>query len=99
METFKVTCPGCKYVLVIDKKSGNIVETRKPILEESSGDRFKDAFEKVRHSHELAEEKFRSAREKEKSKFEKLDALFSEKLKEVREKGDDGPPESPFDLD
>lgn len=98
-ESIKVTCPECKCVLVIDKKTGKVIEKRKPILEESTGDRFQDAFQKVKKSHEIAEEKFRAAQEREKGKFKKLDALFSEKLKEVREKGDTGPPERPFDLD
>ena len=85
-ESMKVTCPECKCILVIDKKTGNVIEKRKPILEESTGDRFEDAFQKVKKSHEITEGKFRAAQEKEKHKFEKLDALFNEKLKEVREK-------------
>lgn len=86
--------------MVVNKKTGEVVETRKPILEDSTGDRFKDAFEKVKKSPEIAEEKFRAAQEKEKNKFEKLDALFKEKMKEVKEKGeDDLPPERPYDLD
>ena len=98
-ETLKVTCPVCKSVLIIERKTGNILEVRKPILEDSSGDRFKDAFEKVRQSQAIAEEKFRTAQKKEKEKFKKLDELFNEKLKEVKEKGDTGPPDRPFDLD
>ncbi len=98
-ETMKVNCPICKSVLVVEKKTGKVVETRKPILEESTGDRFEDAFLKVKKSSAIAEEKFRAAREKEKHKREKLDALFSERLKEVKEKGETGPPQRPFDLD
>ena len=98
-EILKVTCPVCKSVLVIEKKTGKVIETRKPILEESTGDRFKDAFQKVKQSSKIAEEKFKQAREKERDKLKKLDALFSEKLKEVKEKGEIGPPERPFDLD
>jgi len=99
METIKVSCPHCKCVLVINKKTGDVIEVRKPILEETSGDRFKDAFQKVKKSQAIAEEKFQAAREKEKNKKEKLDALFKEKLQEVKDKGDTGPPERPFDLD
>jgi len=99
IETMKITCPECKSILVINRKTGDVIEVRKPLLEESTGDRFKDAFEKVKQSRAIVEEKFRQAQEKEKDKFKKLDALFSEKLKEVREKGDIGPPESPLDLD
>ncbi|MBN1899715.1 hypothetical protein JW926_00150 [Candidatus Sumerlaeota bacterium] len=100
VETINVRCPECKCVIVVDKKTGEVIETRKPILEDSTGDRFKDAFEKVKKSQEIAEEKFRAAREKEKNKFQKLDALFKEKMKEVKEKGEEGlPPERPYDLD
>jgi len=98
-EMIKVTCPECDCILVVNRKTGEVVETRKPILEESTGDRFQDAFLKVKKSKEIAEEKFRAAQEKEKDKFKKLDALFSEKLKEVKEKGESGPPERPFDLE
>lgn len=100
METIKVSCPECKSILVINRKTGEVVELRKPILEDSTGDRFKDAFEKVKKSQEIVEEKFRAAQLKEKNKFQKLDALFKEKMKEVKEKGEeDLPPERPYDLD
>jgi hypothetical protein len=95
----KVTCPECNCILVVNKKTGEVVETRKPILEETTGDRFKDAFLKVKRSSALTEEKFRAAQEREKDKSKKLDALFSEKLKEIKEKGETGPPERPMDLD
>jgi len=95
----KVSCPECNCILVVNKKTGEVVETRKPILEESTGDRFQDAFLKVKKSKELAEEKFRAAQEKERDKSKKLDALFAEKLKEIKEKGETGPPERPIDLD
>jgi len=98
-ETMKITCPECHSILVVDKKTGKVLEVRKPILDETTGDRFQDAFEKVKKSQAIAEEKFRAAREKEKDKMKKLDALFTEKLKEVKEKGDTGPPERLFDLD
>ncbi len=99
IETMNISCPECKCILVINRKTGDVVEVRKPILEESTGDRFKDAFEKVKQSKAVAEEKFQKAREKEKDKYKKLDALFNEKLKEVKEKGDTGPPDRPMDLD
>lgn len=99
-ETIKITCPECRNILVVEKKSGKVLEVRKPLLEESTGDRFKDAFLRVKGSQERAEQKFREAQEREREKKSKLDSLFSEKLKEVQEKGDDDiPPERPFDLD
>jgi hypothetical protein len=99
LDTINVICPECDCILVVDKKNGKVIETRKPIIEESTGDRFLDAFQKVKKSSSIAEEKFRAAREKEKEKMTKLDALFSEKLKEIKENGDTGKPRSPFDLD
>lgn len=98
-DTIKVSCPECNSILVVNRKTGEVIEIRKPILEESTGDRFEDAFIKVKKSKEMVEEKFRAAQEKERDKFKKLDALFSEKLKEVQERGESGPPERPFDLE
>ncbi len=85
---FQITCPDCKTILIVERRTGKIVEVRRPILENSTGDRFEDAFKKVRERETLAEGKFRKALESEKSKKAKLDQLFAEKLKEVEESGD-----------
>jgi len=43
--TFKITCPCCDTILVINKVTGEILEHRKPLVENPSGDRFADALQ------------------------------------------------------
>ena len=94
---YQIVCPDCKTILIVERRTGKIVEVRRPILEESTGDRFEDAFKKVCEREERAEAKFRKALESEKSKKSKLDQLFQEKLKEVEESGADIRPINPYD--
>lgn len=96
---FEVTCPGCTTVLIIRRRDGKVVEVRKPILENSSGDRFKDAEMKVKGEKERIAKQFEEAREREKNKMDRLNALFNEGLKRAKEEGPVKKPESPFDLD
>lgn len=99
-DTLNVTCPGCKAVLIVDRKSGEVLETRKPLVEEaeSTGDRFEDARKRVLTAKERAEKAFESAKEKEKTKLERLDALFKEKKEELKDEPIERP-ERPFDYD
>ena len=99
METIQVKCPDCQTILIVDRKSGKVVETRKPILEETTGDRFKDAFEKVRRASDRVESKFEEARKKEKNKLERLNAIFDEGLKKAKEEGPVTKPQRDIDLD
>ena len=48
----KITCPDCGVILVVDRISGKVIEARKPIGEQSTGDRFTDAFTKVKKDKE-----------------------------------------------
>ncbi|HNM46487.1 MAG TPA: hypothetical protein PKH51_05655 [Candidatus Sumerlaeota bacterium] len=98
METLNVTCPDCKNVLVVNKKTGQVIEVRRPILEDSTGDRFEDARQKVLDSKNRAEKLFQEAKQKEKDKFAKLDALFKEKRDELKDKPIEKP-DRPIDLD
>jgi uncharacterized Zn finger protein (UPF0148 family) len=94
---YQITCPECKTILIVERRTGKVVEVRRPILEQSTGDRFEDAFKKVRERKTQAEEKFRKALESEESKSSKLDRLFQEKLKEVEESGEELRPTNPYD--
>lgn len=96
METLTVKCPDCKNTLIVDRKTGQVVEVRKPILDESTGDRFEDARQKVLGTKERAEKLFEEARQKEKDKMARLDALFKEKKEEYKDKPIERP-ENPFD--
>jgi len=95
----EIKCPECEIILIIDKRRGEIVETRKPIISDSTGDRFDDAFKKVKQSRGIVEQKVQNAREREQQKFDRLDAIFKESLEKA---GKDGPIEKPdreMDLD
>ena len=96
---FEVPCPGCKTVLIVRRKDGKVVEVRKPILEQSSGDRFKDAEQKVRGEKDAIAKKFEEAREREKNKMDRLNALFKENLEKAKAEGPIVKPPSPLDLD
>jgi GTP1/Obg family GTP-binding protein len=87
---FEVKCPCCSAVLVLDRRSGKVIETRTPVLpkDESTGDRFEDARKRVETAGERIDEKVQAAKAAEKSRLSKLDALFKERSKEIVEKGE-----------
>lgn len=86
-EFLKIECPHCKHILVIDPEKGKLIETRKPLVAESTGDRFKDAFLKLENDKKGAEEKFQKSKQDEAHKKEKLDELFQKSMKKVKESG------------
>jgi len=98
-DTLKITCPCCKTILIVDRRKGAILEERRPILEDSTGDRFEDAFLKVRRSKEVAEAKFTEAQRKERERKAKIESLFNEELKRIKESGDTSRPKRDIDLD
>ncbi len=98
-EFFEITCPDCKTILIIRRRDGKLMETRKPILEDSTGDRFEDAMLKVKRSKSELEKKFEDAREKEKTKMERLNALFKEGMERTQKEGPIKKPEREVDLD
>lgn len=85
IETIKVTCPDCGNELIVDRKTGKVVEVRRPLVEDSTGDRFEDALLKAKRSEDAAEQKFEEARQREREKMGKLDKLFKEGLKKAKE--------------
>ncbi len=97
-EPIKITCPCCKTILVVDPKEGEVLEQRKPILEETTGDRLKDAFIKAKKRQDEAETNFLKAKEKEKEKKSKFDELFKESLEKAKETDDGTLPPNPMDL-
>jgi len=86
-DQLKITCPCCNTILIVDRK-GKILEERKPILEESTGDRFEDAFQKVKGSKDAAEAKFKEAQRKEQERMSRLESMFNEGMKRVTESGE-----------
>lgn len=95
----KVTCPDCKHILIVNRRDGKVVEVRKPLLEESTGDRFEDAMLKVKRSTSEIEKKVESAQERERQKMERLNQLFKEGLEQARKEGPVEKPRREMDLD
>lgn len=98
-EFLEITCPDCNTILIVRRRDGKVMETRKPILEDSTGDRFEDAFLKVKRSKSEIEKKVEAAREKEKTKMDRLNALFKEGLERTQKEGPIQKPKRDFDLD
>ncbi|OPZ06959.1 MAG: hypothetical protein BWZ08_02174 [candidate division BRC1 bacterium ADurb.BinA292] len=98
-EFFEVPCPECKSVLIIRRRDGKLMETRKPLLEETTGDRFEDAYERVRRAGNEIERKVAEAREREKGKMDRLNALFNDSLEKAKKKGPVQKPKREVDLD
>lgn len=99
MKFFEIKCPCCKTILVIDRIDGKVIEERKPIIEQSTGDRFKDAFIKSKQQKAVVEKKFKESEEAHKKRSESLQNIFNKSLKNVKESGDKSKPSTPFDYD
>jgi hypothetical protein len=97
--TLTVKCPTCADILIIDRITGEVVEVRKPLLAESSGDRFADALKKVKSSAQETEEKFQKSREAEKNKHQELDALFEKSLERAKKEDPKSKPLRGIDLE
>ncbi len=96
---FKVTCPCCDTILILDRVSGKVLETRKPLVEESTGDRFKDAFLKVEKDKARVADALDNVKEKQEAKRKAAEDLFNASLKEAKKEKDSIKPNSIFDSD
>ena len=99
MQYFEIKCPCCNTILVIDRIDGKVIEERRPILEQSSGDRFKDALIKSKQQKVTIEKKFKESEKAHKKRSESLQNIFDESLKKVKESDDKSKPLTPFDYD
>ncbi|HJP17998.1 MAG TPA: hypothetical protein QF468_05025 [Nitrospinota bacterium] len=99
MQFFEIQCPCCNTILVIDRKDGKVVEERRPILEQSTGDRFKDALIKSKQQKVTIEKKFKNSENDHKKRSESLQNIFDESLKKIKESDDKSKPLTPFDYD
>ena len=70
MQYFEIKCPCCNTILVIDRIDGKVIEERRPILEQSSGDRFKDALIKSKQQKVTIEKKFKESEKAHKKRSE-----------------------------
>jgi hypothetical protein len=97
-ETLKVTCPHCESILVVSRRDGTVLEVRRPLLKDSTGDRFEDAMKKVKGRGVEIEAKVQDARKQEEERRKGADEFFKEALKRAEESKDDQPL-NPLDLD
>jgi len=84
---FKIKCSKCDAILIIDRITGELIETREPIIEQSTGDRFADALKKIKASPQVIEEKFQKSKAAEKNKQKDLDDLFKKSLAQAKKEG------------
>ncbi len=80
-KTISVTCPGCNDVLIVDRNSGDILEVRKPLVEESSGDRMQDAFTKLSDEKRKRNALFDNMKEDQEKRKKEAESLFDVSLK------------------
>ncbi len=84
LRTLNITCPCCDTILVVNKDTGEIIEERKPLVEKSSGDRFKDALQAQKnHSTKLSGLFSKSISNVSKNEKERQQ-LFEDSLKKAR---------------
>ncbi|MEW6517665.1 MAG: hypothetical protein AB1439_12265 [candidate division FCPU426 bacterium] len=93
----QVTCPKCGVVLIVDRVTGEVLETREPLVAESSGDRFQDAMQKVKQDRAEAEARFKQAQSEEKTKSQALDQLFKKSLEQAKKDDPAKPPSKDID--
>src|SRR3990170_1483915 len=95
----KFTCPDCGIILTVDRITGKIVESRKPIIEESTGDRFADALFKVKKNKEkLSATKFDDLKREQEKKKKLSEEIFKTSMEEAK-KNKDVKPSDIFDMD
>lgn len=95
----QVNCPCCNTILIVERKSGKVLEERRPILEQSTGDRYEDALEKIRQRPGQAAEKFERFHSEQAERKARLNALFDERLKEHSESGEEIEKVNPLEMD
>lgn len=93
----QIACPKCQAVLIVDRVTGKVLEVREPLVAESSGDRFTDAMQKVKHDRAEAEAKFRQAQSEQKTKAQALDQLFQKSLEQAKKDDPAQPPTKDID--
>ena len=80
--------PHCGTILVVWRRDGKALEVRKPLLEESTGDRFEDAFLKVKKRPKEVDERITAAKQKENERLRGADDFFRQALARARESDD-----------
>jgi len=94
----KLACPCCGAILFVDRISGQITETRKPLVENSTGDRLEDAFLKVKQDKDSRNNIFDNMKQIQEQKKKLAEELFKASLEDAK-KTEGEKPRSIFDAD
>lgn len=94
----KIKCPCCESLLFVDRVSGKIIETRKPLVEQSTGNRLDDAFKKNIVDKESRSSIFDDMADNLAKKKKLSEELFKASLEDAK-KDKDAKPHSIFDAD
>lgn len=94
----RVTCPCCDTILLVDRLTGEVLHTRKPLVEKSSGDRFADALLKTRKDKEKVESAFNDLKARQEHKKKAAEEIFEASLNDAA-KDTDEKPRNIFDMD
>lgn len=97
--TVYVTCPICRAMIEVNAENGTVVRHFEPRARAGADDTLAEGLKAVKSGEAARDEKFRAAREQEKSKMARIEDLFREKQREVEKSGDTGKPLRPIDLD
>ena len=98
LRTLSITCPSCKTILIVNKDTGAVIEERKPLVENSSGDRFSDALQAQREHGKKMSAMFTESLSSYSRKEAERRELFEEALKKAKESGDETPEVRDIDL-
>ncbi len=100
IRTYNITCPCCQTILVVNRDTGKILEERKPLVDDPSGDRFADAMRARKEHADKMKTLFDKSLSSVAEKDEERRSVFEESLKKAREEGaDDYRPIRDIDLD
>ncbi|MCX6356474.1 MAG: hypothetical protein NT045_01110 [Candidatus Aureabacteria bacterium] len=97
--TVYATCPLCGAMLEVNIENGRVVRHFEAKEKGSADELLSEGLKAVREGAAAREEKFKTAREHEKGKIDRIDGLFKEKKKEVEDSGDTSRPIRQIDLD
>lgn len=95
----EIKCPQCNITLIVDRITGQVLETREPLVTETTGDRFQDALKKVKSSPGEVEEKFEKSKKAERNKQKDLDDLFNKSMDQAKKEGPVGKQIKDIDLE
>ncbi len=94
----RIKCPCCDSILIVDRTNGKILETRKPIIEQSTGNRLDDAFIKSEQDREKRDSIFANIKQSQEEKRKLSEELFQASLEEAKKEAPTKP-HSIFDAD